>query len=186
MKPFGIIMFVACLLATSVRADYWSGLQQTQRDQAILVEARKSPDGTWGGVDYLGNNLECKGWVKKVVANASKNLVILPVNNTDTNSYQFWSTSNSNKSTTPERVTSFYVPPQLFQPGYIVQMRLYCSDGTIVPHTFIVTSVTSTEIIIIECNRRYKSEPNTVYRNHMTFAEFLRQTKGYYTVYQTH
>jgi hypothetical protein len=176
MKPFGIIMFVACLLVTSVRADYWSALQQTQRDQAILTEALKYPEGAWGGVNYKGEPNECKGWVQKVVYDASRKLVSLPLNQPAPN-YEFWQNST--------RVSGFCASPQMFQPGWIIQMRYYSqTTGALLSgHTAIVINVTSTGINFIECNWQ---KDNRVYRRKtVSFADFLKQTKGYYTVYQT-
>ncbi|MFH0873221.1 MAG: hypothetical protein V1846_00020 [Candidatus Komeilibacteria bacterium] len=62
------------------------------------------------------------------------------------------------------------------QPGWIVQMRYRWNNGTVTPHTFIVTWRSSTAFGVIESN---VASTNTVGQRTLTFADFQRNAVAY-------
>jgi len=101
---------IAKVAAVSV-CDYWSGLTQTGKDNAIITRA--STDNN----SYVG--LNCKQWVDKVVFDASKNCVVVP--GTAPAQY-YWNVDCSG------HILSMSTRIENVNRGDIIQMYLYICD----------------------------------------------------------
>ena len=133
---------VVLLLAFGVYAfaDYttgwypWHTYTQASRNFLIVNKA----------YSYLGQyvGLNCKDWARKVVKEAS-NHVTLPSTYPDANGWYWYYDVN---------VVGMSGGIRSVQPGWIVQMNWRKDDGTITPHTAIVSSVTGTGVYFIESN----------------------------------
>lgn len=145
----------------------WHGLSQSQRDSRILIEARTYSPGT-------RTNLSCKEWVRKVVRDASQNVVTIP--STRSNNYQ-WESSNDVYG---YRATS--CPPAGIDPGRIIQMVWRNrSNGRESPHTAIISSVTSTGMYWLDSNL---DGDTRVQRHFVSFNDFDAAVGTRYTVYK--
>lgn len=146
---------------------WWGSLSQSARNAAILDRGYRDIGR------YVGT--ECKGWVQRVVAEASRGAATVPY--TYPNAYGwswYWNSSAIGISTNIRYV----------QPGWIVQMNRWLPGGGITPHTAIVVGRSAYGVYWIESNF---SASNTVSLRFERFEDFERATYIYgvyrYTVY---
>ncbi len=145
--------------ATIQDQDWWRSLSQMERNQAILDRSARDINM------YVG--LNCKQWVQRVVADASRGVVWVPTTYPDAYGW----TWNSSKY-----AVRVYMDIRTVQPGWIVQMNRWGRNGGITPHTAIVVGRSTDGIYWIESNYAPKFDDNTVRLRSETFADFERAT----------
>lgn len=138
---------------------WWSDLSQTERNQCIVES----------GYDQLGQvtGLQCKEWVRAVVAGASQNIVLLPP--TRPNNWQ-WNTNLH------VRLLVQNACPANLCPGHIVQMSL--ASG--LPHTAIVYACGQWGMTWLDANWvNYNNPVGTVATHTITWTQFYRQARNF-------
>lgn len=133
---------------TKADTDWWKNMWQFSRNWYILTRANQDKD--------LPVGLNCKEWARKVVLDASKNVVYLPQTSPDSNGWSW------NSSAYTQKLQSIYWANY----GDVVQMNL--SSG---PHTAIIYSNDLTNICWIESNWNLD---NTVHIRCQTVDSFLK------------
>lgn len=138
-------------------------LTQQQRNEAIASRALQDLNRNVG--------LNCKEWARKVVKEASGNVVLLPQTLPNASGW-YWADS--------PYVVGMSGGIRGVQRGWVVQTNWRLSNGTITPHTFIVLSRTSSGVNIIESNW---AAPLTVKQRYVSFATFEAQVPLYSSHY---
>ncbi len=163
------IAVAVCLVCVSAvyasTASWWHGLSQSQRNYRILDRA----------ADDLGRNVgvECKEWVRRVVKEASQNVVTIP--STRSNNYSWESSSD---------VASYSrgTPPPGIMNGHIIQMEwTNAGNGRIFPHTAIILNYSNTGMTWIDSNWNGDLRVRT---HDVTYADFYNRVGNRYTVYR--
>ncbi len=158
---------LAATTATAFVAVGWHGLSQSERDSRILSRARSYSSGTYTG-------MSCKEWVRRVVRDASGNVVTIPA--TSSNDYQWESSADV------YGYAATQCPPRGIDSGRIIQMIwTNQSNGRTNPHTAIITSITSTGMNWIDCNW---NGDQRVQRHFVSFSDFNTRVRNNYTVYK--
>lgn len=144
---------------TAADVAWWRGLTQIERNQAILDRAYRDI-----GIDV---KMQCKPWVQRVVPDASRGVATVPATSPDPAGW-YWQMN--------AYAIRYYGNIRYVKPGWIVQMNLKKTDGTITPHTAIVVGVSSSGVNWIDSNFYSKTQPNVVTVHFMTFTDFERIT----------
>lgn len=134
---------------TTADTNWWRGMSQALRNWAIFWRANQ--DLSVSSPSHQGFN--CKEWVRKVVLDATHNVVTVP--STKDNNYQWNSSPN-----VEVRANIYSVGP-----GDIIQMNRKTG-----PHTAIVYSIDGTTVTWIDSNWNLD---NTVTMHSETIAHFL-------------
>ncbi len=159
------VCFVFVGAAFASTASWWHGQSQNQRNSAILTRGSSDNNHNVGMV--------CKDWVRRVVQDASQNVVTIP--STRSNDYQWNNSQNVYAYAQP-----FYM--SWVQPGQIIQMRWRNQgDSEVYPHTAIVRSKTSSSMTWIDCNW---SGDGVVRTHTVTFSQFNACVGSNFTVYE--
>jgi|WetSurMetagenome_2_1015567.scaffolds.fasta_scaffold47176_2 hypothetical protein len=144
--------------ATRSDIDWWKAQGQVNRNLDILTRAYKDYSQT---PKYVG--LNCKEWAKKVVLDASHNVVKLPGTTSGGEGWTLYSDSH-----VQNLGSNIYIA----LPGDIVQMNVKMKDGSSTPHTAIVSGQCLTNILWIDSNF-HDPEDNKVRQRSQTIPEFL-------------
>jgi len=147
--------------ATAAQKAWWRGLSQATRNQAIIERAWRD-NGR-----YVG--LNCKEWARVVVYDASRSVVNLPATMPNASGWYF----------APSPYLRSLSGIRAAFPGCVVQTNWKLANGSITPHTLIVTSSGPSGIGVIECNWT----PLTVTTRFISFTEFERQALRYTCYY---
>lgn len=161
-----MVMVLFCFTSSVYAWSVWHDqLTQSQRDHAIIDRAYQD----------LGKNvdLNCKNWARKVVYDASAGGVTIPQTLPDADGW-YWAWDWN--------IEEICIYPEYFRPGAILQMNWLKRDGTITPHTAIVSEMTSTGMYLLESNW---IGSNTVGRRFVSFSEFYSKVTRY-TVHYIH
>ena len=142
-----------------LRAIGWHDLTQAQRNQAILSRAYQDNG------QYVG--LDCKQWVKAVVAAASDNCVLFPLRANGPYDW-YWNIE--------PYINGRLGLIQSAVPGEIIRMIIKSNGG---PHVAIVAGITSTQITFIESNWCNSAACKTVSTRTMAFSVFYDQVSDY-------
>lgn len=138
--------------------NWWRNLSQAERNMSILYKA-----------DSYNNRLgyyNCKEWARKVVLEASRNVVYLPSTLPNGNGWYY--------GYSPYLVGMSGGIRSSAQ-GTIVQLNWRLNNGTITPHTMIVASRTGSGINVIEANW----SPGKVAYRWIPFTEFDAKVTRY-------
>ncbi len=162
-----VCLAAAALFAGKLEASAqtWHQLTQSQRNTLILAQ---------GNVDNgKMTSYTCKTWVQlRVIPMISGGAVTIPQNR---NNYSWFPAPYVYAHQQPFRI-------EWSSPGQIVQMQVpNRTTGILGPHTAIIASFTSSEVILLDCN--WYGDGKVQYHP-VAYNDFYRWVQNYnYTVY---
>lgn len=154
-----VATIISCFTIVVYAVD-WHSMSQTARDQAIIDRGLRDVG------KYVG--LNCKEWVQKVVSEASSRAVYIPTTMSSPNDY-LWNSA--------PYVGGMCMSIRNIKPGRIVQMKWLSTGG---PHTFIVTSVISSGMNIVESNSNWDLKVSARF---WTFQDFEAKVGSKFSVF---